>query len=67
MFILPSISSGLKFWSVKQILIYENCQIKVFESIKFLDEMSNNRPNDLYVTINEYHDYNNYITIMTST
>ena len=44
MFILPSISSCLKFWSVNQILIYGNYQIKVFENIKFLDEISNNRP-----------------------
>ena len=50
MFILPSMSSCLEFWSVNHISIYENSKSKVFKNIKFLDEISNNWPNDLLGT-----------------
>ena len=50
MFILSSISSGLEFWSVNHTSIYENSESKAFKNIKFLDEMSNNWPNDLFGT-----------------
>ena len=42
MFILSSISSGLEFLSVNQILIYENSKLKVFKNMKVLGEISNN-------------------------
>ena len=51
MFILPFISSGLEFWSVNQTSIYENSESKMFRNIRFLDEISNNWPNDLLETI----------------
>ena len=47
MFILYSISSGLKFWSVKHTLIYKNSESKVSKNIKFLGKISSNWPNDL--------------------
>ena len=47
MFILSCISSGLEFWSVNQSSIYKNFEQKLFKNIKFLDEISNNWPNDL--------------------
>ena len=50
MFILSSISSSLKFWSVNHTSIYENSELKVFGNIKFLGERSNNWPNDLLGT-----------------
>ena len=50
MFILSSISSGLKFWSVNHISIYENSELNVFENIKCLGEISSNWPNDLLGT-----------------
>ena len=53
MFILFSISSGLEFWSVNHTSIYENYELKMFENIRFLDEISNNWPNDL-LGINVY-------------
>ena len=54
MFILSSISSGLEFWSVNHILIYENSELKVFKNINILGEISNNWPNDL-LGINVYN------------
>ena len=51
MFLLPFISSGLEFWSVNQTSIYENSESKMFRNIRFLDEISNNWPNDLLETI----------------
>ena len=42
MFILSSISSGLKFSSVNHTSIYENSKSKVYKNIKFLIEISNN-------------------------
>ena len=52
MFILSSICSGSEFWSVRHTSVYENSELKVFEVIlkKFLDEISNNWPNDLLKT-----------------
>ena len=50
MFILSSISSGLKFWSVNHTSIYEHSELKVSENIKFLGELYNNWPNDLLAT-----------------
>ena len=50
MFILSSISSSLKFWSVNYTSMYENSESKVLKNIKFLGEISNNWPNDLLGT-----------------
>ena len=46
MFSLSSISSGLEFWSVNHISIYENSELKILKNIKFLHEISNNWPNN---------------------
>ena len=48
MFTLSSISSGLEFWSVNHNSIHDNSELKVFKNIKFLSEISNNWPNDLF-------------------
>ena len=48
MFTLSSISSGLEFWSVNHTSIHDNSELKVFKNIKFLSELSNNWPNDLF-------------------
>ena len=48
MFTLSSISSGLEFWSVNHTSIHDNSELKVFKNIKFLSEISNNWPNDLF-------------------
>ena len=50
MFILYSIWSGLKPWSVDQTSIYENSGFKVFENNNFLGEILNNWPNGLLET-----------------
>ena len=50
MFILPSISGGIEFWSVNHTSIYENSELHVFKNIKFLGEISNVGPNDLLGT-----------------
>ena len=53
MFILPSFSSGLEFFSVNHtstILLYENSESKNSKNIEFLGEISNNWPNDLLGT-----------------
>ena len=50
MFILPSISSGLEFWSVNHISIYENSELHFLKNIKFLGKISNIGPNDLLGT-----------------
>ena len=42
MSILSSVSSGLEFCSINQTSIYENYELKVFKSIKFFGEISNN-------------------------
>ena len=39
MFILSSISSGFKFWSVNDTSIYVNSESKVSKNIKFLDDL----------------------------
>ena len=41
MFILSFTSSGLEFWSVKLISLYEDSESKVFKNINFLGEASN--------------------------
>ena len=48
MFILSSISRNLEFWSVHHASIYENLELKIEKKVKFLDEISNNWPNDLF-------------------
>ena len=50
MFILSSIFSGLKCWSVNHTSMHENSELKIFKNIKFLNEISNNWPNDLLET-----------------
>ena len=52
-FILSFISIGLEFSSVNNTSIYEKSKLKVFKNIEFLDNFSNNQPNDLLGT-NEY-------------
>ena len=47
MFILFSISSGLEFWPINHISMYQNSEINAFKNIKILGEISNNWPNDL--------------------
>ena len=42
MFILSSISRGLKLWSVNHTSIYENSEIKVLKNAKLFGEISNN-------------------------
>ena len=42
MFILSSMSTGLKFSSANHTLIYENSELNVFKNIKFLGKISNN-------------------------
>ena len=51
MLILPDISSGLEFLSVKHTSIYKNSELKKIKNIKFLDGISNNWLNDLLGTI----------------
>ena len=50
MFILSSISSGLKFWSVNHTSVNENSELRVFKNIKVLGKISSNLPNDLLRT-----------------
>ena len=50
MLILSSISRGLEFWSVIHTSVYENSELHVFKTIKFLGKISNNWPNDLLQT-----------------
>ena len=62
MFSLSSISSGLEFWSLNHTSISQNSEIKVFENIKLLGEISNNWSNDLlwanvYKTLENLADY----------
>ena len=47
MFILSSVSSGLKIWSVNHTSIYQSSELNVFKYITFLGKISNNLPNDL--------------------
>ena len=47
---MSPISSGLEFWSVTHASIYENSELKSFEVIKSLDEISNTWPNELFGT-----------------
>ena len=50
MFILSSISSSLKFWSVNHNSVNENSELRVFKNIKVLGKISSNLPNDLLRT-----------------
>ena len=50
MFISSSISSSLKFWSVKHNLIYENSKLNNFKNVNILDKISNNWSNNLLRT-----------------
>ena len=50
MLILSSISSGLEFWSVSHTLILKNSELKVCRNIKFVGEIFNNWPIDLFRT-----------------
>ena len=50
MFILSSIFSELKVWSVNHTSINENFEWKVFKNVKLLGEMSKNWPKDLLPT-----------------
>ena len=52
-YLLSSISSGLEFWSVNHISIYENSASKVFKHTKLLHELSNNWPHN-FLGINVY-------------
>ena len=47
MFILPCISTGLQFGSVNHTSIYENSKWNNVKNVKYLDEISNNWPNNL--------------------
>ena len=51
MFISSSISSDLEFLSVDHTSTDENSESQVFKNIKFLGEISNNWPNDLFGTM----------------
>ena len=50
MFILSSVSNGLKLWLVNNTSVYENSESNVFKNIKFLSETSSNWANDLFGT-----------------
>ena len=50
MFLLSSISTGLKFWFVNHTSIYENSGLKFFTNITFFGGISSNWPNDLLRT-----------------
>ena len=50
MSILSSISSKLEFWPVNHTSIYETFEWRVFKSIKYFGEISNNLPIDLFGT-----------------
>ena len=52
--ILSFISKGSEFWSVKHNSVYENSELKFFQNIKLLLEISNNLLNDL-LGINVYN------------
>ena len=42
MFILSSILGGLELWSVNHTSMHENFEVKVFQNIKILGEISSN-------------------------
>ena len=50
MFILSSISNGLKFWSVNNTSIYENSELNILKNINVFGEIFSNWPNDLLGT-----------------
>ena len=49
-FILSSISSGLEFWSVNHVSLYENSELNFLKDITFFSEISDNWPIDLFET-----------------
>ena len=49
-FILPSISRGLEFWSVSHTSICKNSESNIFKNKKFSDEIPNNWPKDILGT-----------------
>ena len=57
MFILSSVSSNLKFWSVNHNSIYENSESNFFKNVLCLGEISDNWPKDLLGT-NVYKTFN---------
>ena len=70
MFIWSSISGSLAFWLVDHTLTYGNSELKVFENIKFLEDIPKNWPNDLLgiyvynippVFLNEAHFHHSYL------
>ena len=50
MFILSFLSIGFEVWSVNDISIYKNSELKAFKNIKILDKISKNWPNYLFRT-----------------
>ena len=48
MLFLCSISDGLEFWSENHSSMYENSELKDYKNIKFLEEIFNNWPNNLF-------------------
>ena len=52
-FILPSISSGLEFWSANHTSTCESSKLKVFNNKNVLGKTSNNKLNDLLVVSNK--------------
>ena len=50
MFILSSISNGLKFWSVNNTSIYEKSEWNILKNIDVFSEIFSNWPNDLLGT-----------------
>ena len=59
MFILSSIPSGLRFWSVNHASFYKNSKLKSFKNIQFLSEISGNWLSDL-LGINVYKTLQHY-------
>ena len=50
MFVLPSISSGLKSWLVNRTSINKNSKWKVFKDIQYSGEISTYSPNNFLET-----------------
>ena len=49
-FTLSSVFIGLEFWSVNHTSMHENFELKVFNNVKFLAEISSNSSKDLLET-----------------
>ena len=65
-FILPSISRGLEFWSTNHTSIYDNSESNFFQSINIWGEIFNNWPNDLLRT-NVYKAHKFYPQLLLTT